>query len=64
MTGAIIGTPAYMAPEQAKGETTDARSDIFSLGLVLYEMLSGRRALDGETPVSLLLRSCTKKRVR
>ena len=54
MDGAILGTIAYMAPEQAEGLTLDARSDIFSFGAVLYEMLSGKRAFHGESTVAVL----------
>ena len=52
--GTVMGTAAYMAPEQAEGKPLDARSDIFSFGAVLYELLSGRRAFHGENPISTM----------
>jgi WD40 repeat protein len=53
-TGTVIGTPAYMSPEQAEGKAADARSDIYSLGLVMYEMFTGQPAFRADTPVALL----------
>jgi Tol biopolymer transport system component len=54
--GVILGTAAYMAPEQAKGLPVDRRADIFAFGCVLYEMLTGRRAFVGDNPADILSR--------
>ncbi len=55
-TGALIGTPAYMSPEQAKGEKLDTRSDLFSLGVVFYELLTGKAPYEADTLMGLLVK--------
>ena len=57
---AILGTPAYMSPEQAQGEGIDGRSDIYGLGVIIFELLSGKKPYIGDTPMSVVIKQITE----
>ena len=58
-SGGTLGTPAYMSPEQGEGESGDARSDIYALGVLLYQLCTGRVPFEGDTPYAVILKHIT-----
>jgi serine/threonine-protein kinase len=59
--GIVVGTPEYMSPEQGKGEALDARSDLYAMGVILYQMLTGRVPFEAETAVGVVLKHVTEE---
>ncbi len=59
-TGVGLGTPEYMAPEQGMGKTVDARADIYALGIILYELVTGRRPYEADTPMAIMVKKATE----
>jgi serine/threonine protein kinase len=59
-TGAAIGTPDYMAPEQGMGQTVDGRADVYSLGIIFYELVTGKKPYTADTPMALVLKHATQ----
>jgi len=59
-TGSIMGTAAYMSPEQARGLEVDSRSDLYSLGIILYEVFTGRLPFEGDNPISVIFMHVTE----
>ena len=62
-TGSIMGTAQYLSPEQAQGQTVSAQSDLYAVGIVLYELLAGRVPFDGDSPVSIAMKQVSEQPV-
>lgn len=59
-TGGLVGTPAYMSPEQIQGKALDGRTDIYALGIIVFEMLTGKKPYDADTPAMMLVKQITE----